>query len=94
VVVGAQDSELGDAGVHAALELLQAPLVDGAERLDLHRAHPPLLMLSVRARHRADSNRRRRALQARALPLGHGVVESPREESNLYLRVRSAALFL
>jgi hypothetical protein len=31
-----QHAELGVAGVHAALELLQAPLFDGAERLDLH----------------------------------------------------------
>jgi D-arabinose 1-dehydrogenase-like Zn-dependent alcohol dehydrogenase len=28
------------AGSHAALELLQAPLVDGAERLDVHRRSP------------------------------------------------------
>ena len=55
-------------------------------------AHPPLLVV-VSARHRADSNRRRRALQARASPLGHGV-QSPREESNLCLRVRSPVLFL
>ena len=55
VVVGAEHAELGVAGRHAPLELLQAPLVDGAERLD--RAHRFLLSF-CRERHRADSNRR------------------------------------
>jgi hypothetical protein len=34
-MVGAQDAVVGIAGRHAALELLEAPLVDRAERLDL-----------------------------------------------------------
>src|ERR671925_523605 len=36
VVVGAEHAELGVARLHAPLQLLQAPLVDGAERLDAH----------------------------------------------------------
>jgi hypothetical protein len=36
-MVGAQDAELGVARRHAALELLEAALVHGAERLDVHR---------------------------------------------------------
>ena len=35
-MVGAEDAELGVAGLHAALELLEAALVHVAERLDVH----------------------------------------------------------
>ncbi len=35
-MVGAEDAELGVARAHAALELLEAALVDRPERLDLH----------------------------------------------------------
>ena len=55
VVVGAEDAELGVARLHAALELLEAPLVDRAERLDVHVV---LLSFCRAQRHRADSNRR------------------------------------
>jgi len=41
VVVGAEHAELGVARLHATLQLLQAPDVDEAERLD--GAHPFLL---------------------------------------------------
>src|SRR5918999_2852501 len=46
VVVGAEDAVLGFARLHAALQLLEAALVDGAERLDVHgcfdcRQEPP-----------------------------------------------------
>ena len=51
VMVGAEHAELGVAGRHAPLELLQAPLVDGAERLD--RAHGNSLPSLCRARGRA-----------------------------------------
>ena len=37
VMVGAEHAELRLTGRHAPLELLQAALVDGAERLDVHR---------------------------------------------------------
>ena len=37
VVVGAEDAERGVARLHAALELLEAALVDRAEGLDVHR---------------------------------------------------------
>jgi hypothetical protein len=36
VVIGAQHAVVGLAGVHASLELLEAPVIDGTERLDLH----------------------------------------------------------
>ena len=43
VMVGAEHAELGLTGLHASLELLQAPLVDGTEGLDLHlRSSSPL----------------------------------------------------
>ena len=35
-MVGAENAELGVACLHAALELLEAALVDVAERLDVH----------------------------------------------------------
>ena len=44
VMVGAEHAEVGVAGLHAALELLEAALVDRAERLDL--AHRVLLISS------------------------------------------------
>ena len=59
VVVGAEHAVLGVAGVHAALELLEAPLVDVAERLDVHCSNPPL-WLSFRQ----DTGRIRTAVDA------------------------------
>jgi hypothetical protein len=35
-MVGAEDAELGVAGLHAATQLVEAALVDGTERLDVH----------------------------------------------------------
>src|SRR5690348_775578 len=43
-MVGAEDADLGVARLHAPLELVEAPLVDGAECLD--RAHLPPSILS------------------------------------------------
>ena len=74
-MVGAENAELGVARLHAPLELLRGSARRRAERLD--RAHLLLLSIVVPARHRADSNRRERALQARASPLGHGVARAP-----------------
>ena len=71
VMVGAEHAVLGVAGLHAALKLLEAALVDRTERLDVHRFH--LLV--------GDDCR-----------VWNG--DSPREESNLCLRVRSPVLFL
>ena len=56
VVVGAEHAELGVARLHAPLELLQAPLVDGPERLDRGHLRPPCPLCDKK--HRADSNRR------------------------------------
>src|SRR4029453_2588858 len=71
-VVGAEHAELGGARLQAALELLQAPLVDGAECLDRAHSVPPFI-LSLR-----DTGRSRTAVCAlcRRVPrrLGHGVV--------------------
>ncbi len=143
VMVGAEHAEVGVARLHASLELLEAPLVDGAKGLDLHRASPfivvrlggfggtdssqgcdgrseartqgaPMLFsigatedaASGRAarpggtdlfrqtlrRHRADSNRRRRGLQPRASPLGHGVAKPPRGVEPLRAGSKPAAL--
>jgi CheY-like chemotaxis protein len=53
---------------------------DGLAGVDLcRRFRPDLVVL----------DRRERALQARASPLGHGVAESVREESNLCARVEA-----
>src|SRR4029078_8605939 len=54
VVVGAEDAELGVAGRHAALELLEAAPIDRTERLHVHR----FLHCRRLSRHRAESNRR------------------------------------
>jgi hypothetical protein len=35
-MVGAEDPELGVAGLHAAAQLVEAPLVDRAEGFDVH----------------------------------------------------------
>ena len=72
VMVGAEDAERGVACLHAALELLEAALVDVAERLDVHVSI--LLFLSVVWQETPDGFEPPwRALQARASPLGHGV---------------------
>ena len=70
VVVGAEDAELGVAGRHAALELLEAPLVDRAERLDVLIASS---ISSFSSKTPGGVEPPSRALQARASPLGHGV---------------------
>ena len=44
VVVGAEHAELGVARLHAALELLEAALVDGAEGLDRAHLLPPFIL--------------------------------------------------
>jgi hypothetical protein len=36
-MIGAQDAEPGVTGIHASLQLLEAPIIDRAERLDVHR---------------------------------------------------------
>jgi hypothetical protein len=55
-MVGAEHAERGVARLHAALELLHAPLVDGAECLD--RAHlVPRFILATTPSARASSLR-------------------------------------
>ena len=54
VVVGAEDAELRVAGRHAPLQLLEAPLIDAAERLDPTHGRLPVL-----SRTKAEAGRRR-----------------------------------
>src|SRR5262249_50824137 len=87
VMVGAQDAELGIARGHAALELLEAARIDVAE--GLHVAHRFLLSLSTEQRHRADPNRRRRALQAHAYRSATCRVVRARQEPRQRRRTRA-----
>src|SRR5262249_1536081 len=77
VMVGAQNAVLGLTLGHTALELLEAALVDCAERLDLHRSHSFSSSLWL-PRHRADSNRRSALCRRAPEPLGPGVQAPPR----------------
>ena len=43
-MVGAEHAELGVARLHAPLELLQAPLVDGAKGLDRAHLRSPFIL--------------------------------------------------
>ena len=72
VVVGAEHAELGVAGRHAALELLEAARVDVAEGLD--RAHRSLLSYCRFGKTPGGVEPPERGLQPRASPLGHGGV--------------------
>ena len=89
VMVGAEHAELGVARLHASLELLQAPLVDVAECLDLHLVPPfHCPALETPGGFEPPSTR----VADACLPLGHGVVRSPREDSNLCARGRNPVL--
>ncbi len=92
VMVGAEHAELGVARLHAPLELLEAPLVDGAEGLDRAHLLPPFILT---ARHRADSNRR--SALCRRAPRPSATVsracEAPERIRTSVDRVRSPALF-
>src|SRR5207237_6459987 len=90
VVVGTEDAELGVAGLHAPLQLVEASLVDGSERLD--RAHLSLLSLSSWT-HTTVTSPMRGGGHPLGSPFGKTRCQSPREESNLCARVRSPLLF-
>ena len=69
-MVRAEHAELGVARLHASLQLVEAPLVDGTEGLDLHRASPSIVVAR-------DTGRTRTAIDALCRrvprPFGHGV---------------------
>src|SRR5262249_16208041 len=90
VMIGAEHAEVGVAGRHAALELLEAARVDVAEGLD--RAHW-FLLLSFSSVETPDGFEPSwHGLQPCASPLGHGVVEPPRGVEPLLAGSKPAAL--
>src|SRR5829696_1761816 len=73
-MIRAQHAEFGVARLHTALELLEAPLVDRAKRLDVHR-QSPFYRLAGRKTPRIRTAVARFAAAA-ALPLSYGGVIS------------------